>query len=115
MIRHAAEQANISAVIEALPFGYRTRVADLELSGGELQRLAIAQALARHSNLLVLDDVTTSLDPANEREVIKSLLLARAEASVVVVSDRAAVVQHADVVINLDDGRVVPNDLAAVR
>ncbi len=105
--QRAAERARLDDVVRALPAGYATPIRDLPLSGGELQRLAIAQALARPSGLLVLDDVTASLDPATEREVLSALLAVREERTLVVVTNRDAVLARADLVIRLDAGRVV--------
>ena len=78
----------------------------------ELQRLALAQALARDTGLLVLDDVTSSLDPATEREVISALLAARGHRTLVVVTNREAVLSRADQVVHLE-ARTSPPFVAA--
>jgi ATP-binding cassette subfamily B protein len=111
-IRHAARQAHIIDVVDALPLGFSTPISDLPLSGGELQRLALAQALARDTGLLVLDDVTSSLDPATEREVISALLAARGHRTLVVVTNREAVLSRADQVVHLE-ARTSPPFVAA--
>ncbi len=105
-VREAARQAHILDVIDALPLGFETPVTDVELSGGELQRLAIAQAFARDSSLLVLDDVTVSLDAATEREVLGALVAARSSRTCVVVTNRDAVLRRADVVLTMEGGRL---------
>jgi ATP-binding cassette subfamily B protein len=102
----AAQQAHLLDVVTALPDGFATAIRDLPLSGGELQRLAIAQAVARESGLLVLDDVTAALDPATEREVISALLGLRGRRTLVVVTNRDAVIARADKVIRLQAGRL---------
>jgi ATP-binding cassette subfamily B protein len=102
----AARQAHLLDVVTALPDGFGTAIRDLPLSGGELQRLAIAQAVARESGLLVLDDVTAALDPATEREVISALLGLRGRRTLVVVTNRDAVIARADKVIALQAGRL---------
>jgi len=111
-IRNAARQAHIIDVVDALPLGFSTPISDLPLSGGELQRLALAQALARDTGLLVLDDVTSSLDPATEREVISALLAARGHRTLVVVTNREAVLSRADRVVHLG-ARTPPSFVAA--
>jgi ATP-binding cassette subfamily B protein len=105
--RNAARQAHLLDVVTALPDGFATAIRDLPLSGGELQRLAIAQAVARESGLLVLDDVTAALDPATEREVISALLGLRGRRTLIVVTNRDAVIARADKVITLQAGRLV--------
>lgn len=105
-VREAARLAHLVDVIDALPHGFDTPIAEVELSGGELQRLAIAQALSRSASVLVLDDVTASLDPATEREVLGALLAARANRTLVVVTNRSAVLDRADAVFTLAAGAV---------
>lgn len=102
--RRAARQAHIIDVVDGLPLGFSTPIDNLPLSGGELQRLALAQSLARDSGLLVLDDVTSSLDPATEREVISALLATRGHRTLVVVTNRDAVLRRADQVVRLEAG-----------
>ena len=106
-VREAARVAHVLDVVDALPLGFQTPIEDVELSGGELQRLAIAQALARRSRVLVLDDVTAGLDPATEREVLGALLAARAGRTLVVVTNREAVLRRADAVIRIEGGALV--------
>lgn len=105
LLRRAAERAHILHVVESLPNGFDTPLRDLELSGGELQRLGIAQALARDSRVLVLDGATVSLDAATEREVVGALLGIRDERTVIVVSDRPGVVRRADILIDLGESQ----------
>ncbi|EWS99624.1 hypothetical protein N865_21885 [Intrasporangium oryzae NRRL B-24470] len=95
-VRRAAEAAHIDHVIEALPDGYDTPLADLALSGGELQRLGIAQALLHGSGLLVLEEATSSLDPATELEVVRAVAGTRGERTVLIASGRPALAAIAD-------------------
>lgn len=89
-IEAAARTARIHDVITALPQGYDTPLDDLALSGGELQRLGIAQALLHGSGALVLEDATSSLDPATEYEILQALTGAGLDRTVLVTSSRLA-------------------------
>jgi ATP-binding cassette, subfamily B, bacterial len=95
-VRRAAAAAHIDHVIEALPHGYDTPLADLALSGGELQRLGIAQALLHGSGLLVLEEATSSLDSATELEVVRAVAGTRGERTVLIASGRPALAAIAD-------------------
>jgi ATP-binding cassette subfamily C protein len=76
------------------------------LSGGERQRLALARALLRDPALLVLDEVTSALDAAHEQHILATLRALTPARTVVLVSHRESVVQAADHVVRLEDGRV---------
>jgi len=104
-IRAAAQAARVDTVVERLPDGYDTRLADTPLSGGEVQRLGIARSLGAE-RLLVLDDATSSLDTVTEYEVGRALLDAADRRTRVVVTHRAATAARADRVAWLDHGRL---------
>jgi ATP-binding cassette subfamily B protein len=103
-VRRAAAAAHIDHVIEALPEGYDTPLADLALSGGELQRLGIAQALLHGSGLLVLEEATSSLDSATELEVVRAVAGTRGERTVLIASGRPALVAIADDSVDVTPG-----------
>ena len=75
-------------------------------SGGELQRLGIAQALARPARVLVFDDATSSLDMATELEVMTAVEQARRGRTMITVTQRVTTAARADLVLWLEDGRV---------
>ncbi|GAA3342344.1 ABC transporter ATP-binding protein [Amorphoplanes nipponensis] len=104
-IRAAARAARIDTVIERLPDGYDTRLADTPLSGGEAQRLGIARALGAQ-RLLVLDDATSSLDTVTEHEVGRALIDAADRRTRLVVTHRAGTAARVDRVAWLDHGRL---------
>jgi ATP-binding cassette subfamily B protein len=97
--RAAARAAAIGPVLERLPRGYETPVLELALSGGEEQRLAVAQALAQQPSLLVLADPTSNLDRATE-QVLVAALRPTTGAVHVVLTDRPSVCARADVVLS---------------
>ncbi len=107
VVAQNARDAHIADVIDALPGGYLARLDELQLSGGELQRLGIAQAMARNSKVMVLDDATSNLDAATEREVVGALRAAGRGCTCILVTNRPAVARLADVVIRLEAGHVV--------
>jgi putative ABC transport system ATP-binding protein len=86
----------------------RDRIPD-ELSGGQRQRVAVARALVHRPRLLVADEPTGSLDPANAQAVVDLLLAAQREtgATLVLVTHEAAVAERLDRVVPMRDGRVV--------
>ncbi|MCU6708685.1 ABC transporter ATP-binding protein/permease [Paenibacillus sp. J5C_2022] len=105
----AAQQADIASYIEALPDGYMTKVSEDggNLSGGQKQRIALARALLRNPALLLLDEVTSALDPLSEAAVGRTISkLSRGKRTIVIVSHRLATIANADRIFVLRDGEV---------
>jgi len=107
-VRWAAQQAQAQAFIEALPRGYDTLVGErgLRLSGGEVQRIALARAFLKDAPLLILDEATANLDPQIEdlvQRAIEGLLRGR---TALIIAHRLGTVRHADRIVVLDGGRV---------
>lgn len=105
----AAKQANIHDVIASWPNGYDTEIHHEggSLSGGERQRLSIARALLRKPNLLLLDEVTSALDPATESDINQLIERLRSEKTIVSVTHRLSSVMNADCIHVFQDGRIV--------
>ena len=106
-IVRAAKLAELHDDIMRMPMSYDTLIAEggSALSGGQRQRLAIARALAREPNVLVLDEATSDLDTATERLVADHLR--DQGASSVVIAHRLSTVRDADLILVLDRGTVV--------
>lgn len=102
----AARAARADGFVRRLPDAYGTRLADAPLSGGEWQRLGLARAIAQQARVLVLDDATSSLDTATEREVTRALATVLPGRTRLIVAHRATTAASADVVAWLDAGRV---------
>lgn len=103
------EDAAIADLVRALPNGLDTVLGDrgAAVSGGERQRLAIAQALLRRPELLVLDEATSHLDPDNERAVQEALRRLHGRVTVLLIAHRLSTVRDADHIVVLERGRVV--------
>jgi ATP-binding cassette, subfamily B, bacterial len=102
----AARAACADGFIRRMPQGYRTRLADVRMSGGEIQRIGLARAFVHTARVLVLDDVAASLDTVTEHHIRQVLTGALADRTRLVVAHRASTAAHADLVAWLDDGRV---------
>ena len=104
----AARTARIHDVIAGWPDGYDTWIHHEggSLSGGERQRIAIARALLREPQLLLLDEVTSALDPATEAEINAAIEQYRRGHTIVSVTHRLASVVQADRIYVFKDGRI---------
>lgn len=110
-IVEAAKLANAHEFIEKLPGGYDSLVGDrgLRLSGGEKQRIAIARAMIRKPQILVLDEATSSLDNISEAVVQKAIDKVSESCTTLVIAHRLSTIQNADIIYVLDQGRVIEN------
>ena len=108
-ITEAADAAEASGFIEALPEGFNQWIGERgrTLSGGQRQRLAIARALVRNAPILLLDEATSALDAENERLVQNALTRAMGGRTTLVIAHRLATVQSADRIVVMDQGKVV--------
>ncbi|WP_333767838.1 ABC transporter ATP-binding protein [Streptomyces sp. IBSBF 2435] len=108
-VRAAATAARLDEVIERLPGGWAANVGEggALLSGGERQRVSIARALLKNAPIVLLDEVTSALDPVNEAAVHEGIERLMAGRTVVMVAHRMRTVRRADRVVFLDGGRIV--------
>ena len=105
----AADAAQLSEFIQQLPEGYETRVGErgLKLSGGEKQRVAIARALLKNPPLLIFDEATSALDSKTEKAIQSSIENAARGRTSLVIAHRLSTIMNADLIIVMENGRVI--------
>nr|WP_205930210.1 glucan ABC transporter ATP-binding protein/ permease [Rhizobium leguminosarum] len=108
-MRRAAEAAAAADFIETREDRYETHVGERgnKLSGGERQRIAIARAILKDAPILVLDEATSALDVETEARVKAAIDNLRENRTTFIIAHRLSTVREADMVLFLDDGRVV--------
>ena len=108
-IRDAATAAHLHDTVEGFPAGYRTRLGErgINLSGGQKQRATLARALAIDPSVLILDDVLSAVDTATESLILSGLRTELKGRTAFIISHRVTAVKDADLILVLDDGRIV--------
>jgi ATP-binding cassette subfamily B protein len=105
----AVEAAGLGHDLADMPRGLDTVVGErgITLSGGQKQRVTLARVLAAEPRVLLLDDALSSVDAATERDILERLRSFVRDRTTVLVAHRLTTVQEADLIVVLDDGRVV--------
>jgi subfamily B ATP-binding cassette protein MsbA len=108
-LREAATVAGALPFIDALPDGFETWVGSFgyNLSGGQRQRLAIARAVLREPDVLILDEGTNAIEDALERQVLDAIRRRLPDTTLLIISHRPGDIQASDCVVHLEGGRVV--------
>jgi len=108
-VRAAARAAHADEFIDRLPHGYDTAVGEYgqNLSGGQVQRLALARAFLKDAPLVLMDEATASLDPETEALVTRAIAHLAQDRTVLVIAHRLRTVRGAERIVVLDNGRVV--------
>lgn len=107
-VNEALEEAGAATFLAGLPEGIQTVLGERgsKLSGGQRQRIALARALVRKPSVLILDEVTTSLDPATEAEIIETLQALAGKVAILAISHQHALVENADIVYRVENGTI---------
>ncbi|BDG35282.1 ABC transporter transmembrane domain-containing protein [Saccharococcus caldoxylosilyticus] len=105
----AAKLANIHGDIMQFADGYDTIVGErgVSLSGGQKQRISIARALLMNPEVLILDDSLSAVDAKTEERILSALKENRAGKTTIITAHRLSAIQHADLIVVLDGGRIV--------
>lgn len=109
MVRLASKRANINSFIEhELEDKYETKIGEKgqRLSGGQKQRLAIARALYKNPNLLILDEATNALDTKTEDGILKTLVELSKNTTIIIIAHREDILKDADIILRFDDGNI---------
>ncbi|KZD16556.1 MAG: hypothetical protein AO394_04165 [Candidatus Fermentibacter daniensis] len=108
-VRKAAEMVQADGFIENLPGGYSEVMAErgATLSTGQKQLICFARALAHDPKILILDEATSSVDPATEQLVQKAIETLMRGRTSIIVAHRLSTIQKADEILVLDEGRIV--------
>lgn len=108
-ITEAAQAANAYEFIQSFPDGFDTIVGErgIKLSGGQKQRIAIARAILKNPNILILDEATSSLDSESEQQVKEALEKLMDNRTTIVIAHRLATVRNADNILVLEKGNII--------
>ncbi len=107
-VNEAAKKARISGYIESLPQGYKTFVGErgISLSGGQIQRIAIARAFYRDCEILIFDEATSALDNNTEKEIIKEIRSLNSNLTTIMVAHRLSTLTDSDRIIIVENGKI---------
>ena len=108
-VEAAAEMAHVMEFARDLPQGLDTVAGErgAQLSGGQRQRIAIARAMLKDAPVLILDEATSALDTESERRIQAELDALRRNRTTLVIAHRLSTIESADMIVVLDDGRLV--------
>lgn len=107
-VKEAARLANCMDFIEKLPDGFNTLIGEngAELSGGERQRISIARAFLKDAPVLILDEISASLDVDNEKKIQDSLNKLIKDKTVIIISHRLKSIENVNKIVVIDEGVV---------
>ncbi len=107
-VEKALDRAGAKEFIAALPEGLNTDVGEMggKLSGGQKQRISLARALVKNPKLIILDEVTSALDPETEAEIVRNILELRRSYTIIAITHRPAWTAIADKLYKVEKGKI---------
>ena len=114
-IEEAARRAMIHDFIVSLPDGYETKIGEngLGLSGGQKQRLSIARAFLKDAPILLLDEITSNVDPVNEYKIQQAMSVLIRNRTVLVIAHHLQTIRNAHQIIVMDKGQLMEKGMHA--
>jgi ATP-binding cassette subfamily B protein len=111
----AARAANAHDFISSLPEGYGTKVGErgVRLSGGERQRVSLARAFLKDAPILILDEPTSAVDVKTEASIMEAMERLMAGRTTFMIAHRLSTLEHCDLVLRIENGRLVSADTPA--
>ena len=108
-VRRAAEMAQADKFVSSFPKGYDTLIEQggTNVSGGQKQRLCIARALLKHPKILILDDSTSAVDTATEKQIRTALTEDFTGVTKIIIAQRISSVMEADQIAVMNEGEIV--------
>ena len=108
-VEEAAKKAMIHDFIIQLPDGYDTKIGEngMGLSGGQKQRLSIARAFLKNAPIVILDEITSNVDPINEYKIQKAMSALIKDKTVLVIAHHLYTICNADQIVAMDKGRLI--------
>lgn len=108
-VKDACRAAAIHDKIETFPDTYKSKVGErgVKLSGGELQRIAIARAILRQPKIVLLDEATSMIDAETESSIQEALKKLRQSRTTFIIAHRLSTIQHADLILVIHNGKIV--------
>ena len=105
----AAGKAQAHEFINQLPLRYETRLEEngSNLSGGQRQRLAIARAILRKPDILIMDEATSNLDSITERAIERTIEEHLKDTTQIIIAHRLSTIRHCDCIYVMEQGRII--------
>jgi ATP-binding cassette, subfamily C, bacterial len=116
-VKHALTIAGAAGFVESLADGLQTDVGEMggKLSGGQKQRISLARALVRNPKIIILDEVTSALDPETEAEIVRNILALRGKYTIIAITHRPAWTAIAERLYKVEAGRITDITKAKAR